>query len=82
MMSKVAIAGRVYRSFGLTGVAYKVLGKMRILVGQAWLKNRLIYRYSPYTDDLWKTMKCPHCRRCLETAPEGLVCHICEDVFI
>ena len=81
MMSKVAVAARVFRSFGFAGVAYKVLGRMRIPVGQAWLKDRLIHRYQ-YTDDPWKAMKCPHCGRFLEKAGEGLVCHTCQDVFV
>jgi len=82
MMSKLAIARRVFRSFGFAGVTYKVFQRMRILVGQDWLKDRLIHRYSPYTYELGETMKCPHCRSILEKENEGLVCHKCEDVFI
>lgn len=82
MMSTLAVAGRVFKSFGFAGLAYKVLVRMRIRAGQAWLKNRLIRRYSPYTRDPRETMKCPHCRGLLEKAVEGLVCHTCGDVFI
>ena len=55
---------------------------MRIRFGQAWLADRLIRRYSPYTCDLVETMECPHCHGCLEKTAEGLSCPMCGDVFI
>ncbi len=82
MISKIAVAGRVFRSFGVAGIAYKVLVRMRIRVGQAWLTDRLIRRCSPYARDLRDTMKCPHCHGSLEKTAAGLGCHMCGDVFI
>ena len=81
MTSKVATVAKVFRSFGFAGVAYKVLGRLGIPAGQAWLKDRLIHRYQ-LTDDPWTTMKCPHCGRSLEKAAAGLVCPTCQDVFV
>jgi len=82
MRSKIAVAGRVFRSFGFAGLAFRVLVRLRIQAGQAWLADRLIRRYSPYTRDPRETMKCPHCRGLLEKGGEGLVCHTCADVLI
>jgi hypothetical protein len=82
MMSKLRVAVRVFNSYGLASIAYKLLVRMRIRVGQAWLKHRLIRRHSPYTQDPAKTIKCPHCRGRLEKAVEGLLCRTCGDVFI
>ena len=82
MTSKIAVAGRVFRSFGFAGLARKVLVRLRIQAGQAWLADRLIRSYSRYTRDPRETMKCPHCRGLLEKGVEGLVCQRCADVFI
>lgn len=81
-MSKIAQAGRVSRSLGFAGLAYKVLVRMRIRVGRAWLADGLIRRCSPYACALGDTMKCPHCHGCLEKTVVGLACHVCGDVFI
>ena len=82
MMSKMAVARRVFRSYGFSGVAFKVLVRMRIRFGQAWLADRLMRRYSPYTCDLVETMECPHCHERLEKTAVELSCHRCGDVFI
>jgi hypothetical protein len=82
MTSKIAVAGRLFRSFGFAGPAWKVLVRLRIQAGQARLADRLIRRYSPYTRDPRETMKCPHCRGLLEKGVAGLLCRTCSDVFI
>lgn len=82
MMSELKAAVREFKSHGLAGVAYKVLGSTRMRSGQAWLEQTLINRHSPYTQDPTKTIKCPHCCGRLEKAVEGLVCRRCDDVFI
>jgi len=82
MISKAVVAGRVFRSFGFAGLAYKVLVRLHIRVGQSWLTDRLIGRYSPYASDVGETMKCPHCLGCLKKTTTGLVCQVCWDVFI
>ena len=81
-MSKLAVARRVFRSYGFSGVAFKVLVRMGIRFDEAWLAHRLICRYSPYRCDIVETMECPHCHGCLKKTAEGLSCHMCGDVFI